>query len=398
MRILFTFVGGQGHYDPLAPLAGAARASGHTVAFACRPSMVPVVTADHFAARAVGPDVPHPSVGHPLAPEDPDREDRVLRDGFAGVSASRRAGDLVALLAEQRPDVVVADEVDYGSTVAAERAGIPHVRVLVLAAGGFARRALLAEPLHRLRLDHGLPADPGLAMLDRDLVLAPFPPSLRDPSHPLPGTARAVRPAALEGGPDAPLPLRPDDGRPFVYVTLGTVFVAESGDLLTRILTGLGALPVSVLATLGRHLDPSWLGDVPPNVSLASFVPHGAVLRDADVVVSHGGSGTVIGAAAHGVPSVVLPMGADQPHNARRVEALGIGTALDPWTATAEGIADAVKGLLVDHRCADRADRLRFESERLPSAAEALSWVDDLASARGAASRRSGRRRRPSRP
>jgi MGT family glycosyltransferase len=216
-------------------------------------------------------------------------------------------------------------------------------------------------------------------MLERDLLLAPFPPSLRDPSHPLPDTARAVRPAALEGEVDALLPLRPDVDRPLVHVTLGTVFVAESGDLPARILAGLGTLPVSVLATLGRHLDPSSLGEPPANVSVTSFVPHATVLRHADVVVSHGGSGSVIGAAAHGVPSIVLPMGADQPHNARRVEALGIGIALDPWTATADGIADAVVRLLDDRSYTNRVDRLRVESERLPTASEALAWVEDLA-------------------
>ena len=35
LRILFTFVGGQGHFDPLVPIAGAATAAGHTVAFGC---------------------------------------------------------------------------------------------------------------------------------------------------------------------------------------------------------------------------------------------------------------------------------------------------------------------------------------------------------------------------
>jgi UDP:flavonoid glycosyltransferase YjiC (YdhE family) len=31
MRILFTFVGGSGHFDPLIPIARAAEAAGHAV-------------------------------------------------------------------------------------------------------------------------------------------------------------------------------------------------------------------------------------------------------------------------------------------------------------------------------------------------------------------------------
>ena len=53
MRILFTFVGGSGHYEPLVPIARAALAAGHTVAFACRPSMVGVVLGDGFSACLV---------------------------------------------------------------------------------------------------------------------------------------------------------------------------------------------------------------------------------------------------------------------------------------------------------------------------------------------------------
>ena len=40
MRILFTFAGGNGHFEPLVPIAGAAEDVGHVVAFAGRPSMV----------------------------------------------------------------------------------------------------------------------------------------------------------------------------------------------------------------------------------------------------------------------------------------------------------------------------------------------------------------------
>ena len=56
--------------------------------------------------------------------------------------------------------------------------------VLVLAAGTFLRRSLVAEPLGELRAEVGLAPDPGLDMLDRDLVLSPFPPCFRSPAAP----------------------------------------------------------------------------------------------------------------------------------------------------------------------------------------------------------------------
>ena len=48
LRILFAFVGGRGHFDPLVPIAGAARMAGHAVAFTCSRSMVGAVEAAGF--------------------------------------------------------------------------------------------------------------------------------------------------------------------------------------------------------------------------------------------------------------------------------------------------------------------------------------------------------------
>lgn len=54
MRFLFSFAGGSGHFEPLLPLARAAGAAGHTVAFAGQLAMLPVVAAAGFPAFATG--------------------------------------------------------------------------------------------------------------------------------------------------------------------------------------------------------------------------------------------------------------------------------------------------------------------------------------------------------
>jgi hypothetical protein len=70
------------------------------------------------------------------------REERVLRDVFAGRVARRRLARVLALCDEWSPDVIVCDEVDFGSMVAAERLGVPHATVLVIAAGSFVSASL----------------------------------------------------------------------------------------------------------------------------------------------------------------------------------------------------------------------------------------------------------------
>jgi broad specificity phosphatase PhoE len=61
-----------------------------------------------------------------------------------------------------------------------------------------------------------------------------------------------------------------------------------------------------------------------------SWVPQIEALPHAALVVCHGGSGTMLGALAAGLPLVVMPLFADQYYNARRIEALNAGISVDP--------------------------------------------------------------------
>jgi UDP:flavonoid glycosyltransferase YjiC (YdhE family) len=91
-----------------------------------------------------------------------------------------------------------------------------------------------------------------------------------------------------------------------------------------------GLRDLEVFVSVGAEIDPTELGPQPPNVRIARHVDQGDVLPRCRAVVSHGGSGTVLAALAHGLPSVLLPIGADQPENADRCEALGVALAAPP--------------------------------------------------------------------
>jgi UDP:flavonoid glycosyltransferase YjiC (YdhE family) len=93
-----------------------------------------------------------------------------------------------------------------------------------------------------------------------------------------------------------------------------------------------------------------------------------------DVVVCHGGSGTTMAALTRGLPMVVVPLFADQMHNAARVEAIGAGLVVDPREA-ATGIAAAVQRVLVDPSYATGAREVAAELAGLPSAADVLAAV-----------------------
>lgn len=380
MRMLFTFAGGNGHFEPLLPIARAAQSVGHTIAFANRAGMSPTVQSKGFPSFPTGTDFGDTADRFPLLAVDMTREDQALAQFFAGRLARERCGDITALCAAWKPDLIVCDEIDFGSMLAAERLGIPYASVLVIASGSFVRPSVVGDSLNALRAELNLPPDPELTMLSRHLVLSPFPRSYRDPAFPLPPTAQLVRLHTLDQASDTPIPdwLSRHSNNPLVYFTLGTVFNRESGDLFARVITGLRDLPITLVVTVGPHIDPAELGSQPANVHIEQFIPHALILPHCDLIVSHGGSGSVLGALARGIPSVLIPMGADQPLNAARCEALGVARVLDPITASPEIIREAVSIILSDLSYRQAAEQLRDEIAAMPTPAHIIPLLEQL--------------------
>jgi UDP:flavonoid glycosyltransferase YjiC (YdhE family) len=367
VRVLFTFIGGAGHFDPLVPVARAMREAGHEVAFSAHPLMVPIVELWGFTAFATAPDDRPAPQRRPLLPVCIEREERDLREKFAGHHARVRADGIRAFCADWRPDLLVRDEADFGCAIAAERLGVACATVLIMAFGTLVRPDVVADALDAVRAEHGLAPDPQLAALERDLVLCPFPPSFRDPAFPLPAGGHAVRLADVGHG---------DEQGP-IYFTLGTVFNLESGDLFTRVLDGLRGR--EVVATVGPQVDPAELGRRPPGVRVERYLPQAEVLPHCRAVVSHAGSGTVLGALAHGLPMLLIPIGADQPLNAARARELGVALTLDAIAANPGDVRAAIDDLLghEDHRRA--AERMRDELALLPGVEHAVELLERLA-------------------
>lgn len=357
--------------------------------FSGQEAMLSTVRAAGFAAAGSGgPTLAEPGTRSPLLALDRAHEERVIRDVFAGRTARQRIPALLDLAHRWRPDVVIRDEVDFGAAVAAEKLDLPHVSIIVLAAGGLIGPELLGHALDKLRTEHGLPPDPSLEMLHRHLTLVPVPPSYRTPDDPLPATAVHIQPAALEPIETAArhdesttrvltwLAQRPD--RPTVYATLGTIFGQESGDLLSRITTALAALDANIVVTVGEPLDPAELGPQPANVRVERFIAQAALLPHCDAVVSHAGSGTVVNSLSLGVPLVLLPLGADQPLNADRCHALGVARVLDPLTADTYDIREAALRALHDPAMRAAAHRIKDDAAALPDASHAAMLIEAL--------------------
>jgi MGT family glycosyltransferase len=245
------------------------------------------------------------------------------------------------------------------------------------------RRAMLSTGLAAVLAEFGLPPDPNLQIEERQLVLSPFPPSYRGSVPDGAASPRLpIRPTPFDQSGDEHLPAWSGSlpAQSTVYLTLGTSSLFNARPSIMRaFIDGLANEPLNLIVTVGRNNDPADFGPVPSNVRIERYIPQTLLFPRCDLVVCHAGSGTVMAALVHGLPLVLVPIGADQPQNARRCDALGLATVLevdrlDPTVARA-----AVLNVLADPSYRQHAEMVRAEIEALPGPEQAVIYLERLA-------------------
>jgi UDP:flavonoid glycosyltransferase YjiC (YdhE family) len=386
MRILFSSTPGLGHLLPMLPLARAARKRGHDVVIASGSSLADVAAAAGFPHEAMGPATIGAVVDDisELAGLTGRRRAVVtLRRAFCETIAPAMADGVSELAERWRPDVVVHEDRELGSWVAAERLGIPHVTVQATA--WRPRMTDIGnEPLNTLRERYGLARDEGLAGLYGRLFLTTRPWSLRDGDAPMPEMTAELRPIADDRLASTVTPnedpFPPRDGRARVAITLGTVNYDQVA-VLRALIDGAVVAGAHVVVALGA--DPSSLGTVPAGVSVHAYVPMSVLLPAADLVAFHGGSGTMLAALAAGTPMLIVPFAADQPDNADRCLAAGVARVLTPKGLNAGAVKAAVEAIISGPDYRRRAREVADEVAAMPGPDAALDRIEAIVGSAG---------------
>ncbi|MFF7993335.1 nucleotide disphospho-sugar-binding domain-containing protein [Kitasatospora xanthocidica] len=374
MRVLFTAPGAVGHIFPVIPTALALRAAGHDVLFAgqapiavLRNTGLPVVevgdggTLREAFARALPKDVRF---------ADAERTEEETNElgalGFAEFGRSTIDG-LLEVARGWRPDIIVHESFQGAAPLVAAKLGIPAVahNFGVTSGGAAARlRRLLADDYRA----HGVEATAPSAVVDV------VPASLGGNGGN--GGSWRVRYVPYNGGGTIPADLIGRGTKPRIAVTLGTVFTEWEGIApVARLIEQAGALDAEILLAVGGE-DLTPLGTLPGNVRPLPWVPLSQLLQASDGVVHHGGSGSMMTAAALGVPQLILPQGADNFANAAAGRANGFALT---------SALDAVDTALLDRLVTDDALRksaaaMKAEIDALPSPADLVANFESLGS------------------
>jgi calicheamicin 3'-O-methyl-rhamnosyltransferase len=382
LRVLCSSTGGAGHIHALAPLALALRSRGHDVQWATAADGGVLVAAMGFEWSPAGlttadrREAAAEALGSIMKLPMADRRGPMFAAFFARAAGPVMQRDLGPILNRVRPDVVVREVAELGVAPMAAARGIPLVTVAFSGVLPENARGAVMDDLGPLWRAEGLD-DPSWDDVYGRMYVHPFPPSFGQCPD-----SSAVRPAratgALSAGPPPDWVQALGAARPCVYVTSGTERTATTFPW-RDVFAVIAGLDVEAVATIGSYIDPSDVGPVPSNVRIERFVPQADVLRRSAVAISHGGAGSVLGAASHGLPQFVVPLFADQWQNAVAVADAGCGVFAGPDDRTVDDIDAALRTLLNGTAHQDAAKLVAAEIASMPVAADLIDEIEALA-------------------
>jgi UDP:flavonoid glycosyltransferase YjiC (YdhE family) len=391
LRLLVAAFGDPGHAFPAIALARELGRRGHEVLVETWERWREPVEAEGLSFTGAQEYTVYP----PPGPDTPD-----------GQTAAAAARALARLMEGFEPDLVVSDILTLAPTLAAEVAGVPHAtliphvypvqqpgmplyslglrppRTAVGRLGWRATGPLLGMGLRRGRDElNETRGRLGLGPVERFhggisellAIVATFP-QLEYPRE-WPAHVRVTGPLFFElPGEDVTMPA--GDG-PLVLVAPSTSQDPEC-ELLRVALDALADEPVRVLATTNRH-RPEQPIEVPANAELVDWMLYSQAMAAADVVICHGGHGTVARALAAGKPLLVCPSVGDMGENAARVAWSGTGLSLPRRLLSRQGVRLATRRLFGEEGFRAKAQSVAEWSQGHDGAAAAAELVEEVA-------------------
>jgi UDP:flavonoid glycosyltransferase YjiC (YdhE family) len=358
LKVLLGAFGDPGHAFPMLALGEALVARGHDVTLETWRRWEPDAVAAGMAFAAAPEYQVFPTREQPLKPY------------AAAVRAAEVTREVVRDFA---PDIAVSDILTPAPALAAELEGVPvatlvpHLypdlapgfppyaigarlpRTAVGRLGWRLTDPLIARGLEQGRREHnecrarlGLPPLPWRHTgISRSLALVATLPQLEYPRA-WPPWVRIAGPLMWE--PPGERVSAPAGSGPVVLVAPSTA-QDPSHRLLRAALAGLAGEDVRVIATYNGR-EPSPPVPVPGNAVLVPWLSYSRTMPSCDLVVAHGGHGTLMRALSCGCPVVLSPAGGDMGENAARVDWAGLGVRLPRRFCTPRGVRLAVRRAL----------------------------------------------------
>ena len=209
------------------------------------------------------------------------------------------------------------------------------------------------EPVHRLRMELGLPPNPHPLFAGQhspELALAMYSEVLGSPQRDWPKSALITGFAFYDkhkGNHLSPeLSAFLDAGPPPIVFTLGSSAVINPGAFYGESAKAAEKLGRRAVLLVGPEVLKTTPLDLSERVVAFDYAPYSELFPRAAAIVHQGGVGTTGQALRSGRPTLIVPFAHDQPDNADRVQKLGVSRTLARHRYTSDRAVAELKPLL----------------------------------------------------
>ena len=279
----------------------------------------------------------------PLFTEISGLDYQVIRDGLVGERIlERKIDEYHQIVNTYNPDVLVGDT-NLLVWIVGQKSGLPVVQIVRYASHPRTAQLIWWKNLTKglippdssalfnpLLLKMGLrPIKSAGDLLQGDLYIVPSIPEI----EPIPKDEKTFHVGALTistKNSDTPSWLSAiGNNFPLVYITIGGgARTVGTGLFFSTVIEAFADESVQVVVSTSSKFDSLNFSNVPKNISFFKWVPGKLLISKADLVIFHGGYGTMMESIACGTPTITIPFHTEQEGNGRRLEQAGCGLVL----------------------------------------------------------------------
>lgn len=148
------------------------------------------------------------------------------------------------------------------------------------------------------------------------------------------------------------------DGRPLIYVTLGTTGDGRPA-LLRTITEACSPLDAQLVISLGNRFAGEEIETLPGNPVVVRYAPQLDLLDRVRLVITHAGLNTVMETLMAGKPMIAIPLAFDQPAVAAQLRRLGVAEILPVMRLSPARARRAIQKVLLQTSYTEAAERMQ---------------------------------------
>jgi UDP:flavonoid glycosyltransferase YjiC (YdhE family) len=265
---------------------------------------------------------------------------QVVRDGLVSEGIIRKKlTQYLKVVKKYKPDVLIGDT-NLLIWMLSKKVDIPLVQIVRYASHPETADLIWwkTEPEDMIRPDSTTLFNPllkeiGLKKINRaeellqgDLYIVPSIPEI----EPIPEDENTVHVGALtisKRNNEIPSWMQEIDGnQPLIYITIGGGAGPVGNRLFfSTIIEAFADKPLQVVVSTSSKFGPPDFANLQKNIRFFKWVPGKLLISKADLVIFHGGYGTMMESIACGKPTITIPFQSEQEGNGKRLEQLGCG-------------------------------------------------------------------------